>query len=191
MANAHKGGGRDAGRGPAEPKPQAPVVLCLLRHGDAGSRSLLPRHDEERPLTTKGRKQARRAGKALRRLRLSPAACLTSRLARARETADLALRACRSGVKASATAALAPSADPGAVLAEVPARGVVWLVGHDPHLSRLLERLTGAPAGAAPMGKGALAVLDCGPAGPRPGRCRLVALYPADGLRALLRARRR
>jgi phosphohistidine phosphatase len=169
------------------PSPKPRVVLCLLRHGDAGQHLLLPRRDALRPLTGKGRKQSRRAGKALARLDLSPTACLSSRLVRAVETAKEALCAADSDVPSAATPSLAPDAEPDAVLADVakalPDGGVVWLVGHDPHLSRLASRLVGAEEGGVALGKGSVAIFESARGKPEPGACRLVALLSAEALK--------
>lgn len=101
------------------PKPAiaAPrTLLVLVRHGDAGEPLALPGRDAARALTSKGRRQAKRAGKALARLGLAPHDVWTSRLVRARETARTALAAATgahvAGIRVSATPALAPDAAP-------------------------------------------------------------------------------
>src|SRR5919202_88038 len=64
-------------------------MLWLLRHGEAEDGS----PDSERPLTKKGRRQARDAGAALAKLGAGVDACLTSPKVRAYETALLACEA--------------------------------------------------------------------------------------------------
>ena len=64
--------------------------LWLLRHGEAVPHESKP--DHERQLTPRGERQSVAAGEALARLGLEFAACLTSPLVRARETAVLACR---------------------------------------------------------------------------------------------------
>ena len=61
-------------------------MIWLLRHGDAEQGS----PDAERPLTDKGRRQARSAGAALKELGVQIDACLTSPKKRAVDTAALA-----------------------------------------------------------------------------------------------------
>jgi phosphohistidine phosphatase SixA len=183
------------------PKRARPAgsVLCLIRHGDAGDRLALPDRDALRPLTPKGRKQARRAGKALRRLGLCPRDAWTSRLVRAGETAKQATEGAKAAVPIVATAALAPTAEPERILvalAETPppktgrpagdAPAVRWLVGHDPHLTRLLGLLVAAQPMGLPLSKGAVAVVEF-PGEVAPGAGRLVDLLSPAAVRALAR----
>jgi len=62
--------------------------LWLLRHGEAVPHESKP--DFDRELTARGQRQSIAAGEALARLGLEFAACSTSPLVRARETAELA-----------------------------------------------------------------------------------------------------
>jgi phosphohistidine phosphatase len=188
-----------------------PVVLVLLRHGDAGDALAAPERDALRPLSAKGRKQSRRAGRALAHLGLSPRDVFTSRLARALETADVAAAAVGGDVRRIPTAALAPDALPERIVRALldtppptPARApparpagrrasraappspvVRWLVGHEPHLSRLLAYLTGAPAASVELGKGGFAVLEADGRGPTEGGAKLRLLVAPDALKAL------
>jgi phosphohistidine phosphatase SixA len=177
-----------------------PTVLCLVRHGDAGEPTPLRVRDAERRLSAKGKKQARWAGKALRRLGYDPRDVLSSDLVRAVETAELAARAAKRRDRCARTEALAPHADPAAIVRVLaaslskPVRDgaapvVRWLVGHEPHLSRLVEHLTGAPPGGLRFGKGAVAVVEA-PEGVAARACRLAALLPPATLREVRRARR-
>lgn len=194
-----------------------PTVLVLLRHGDAGDALAAPERDALRPLSAKGRKQSRRAGKALGHLGLAPRDVFTSRLARALETADVALAAVGAvgaEVRRLPTAALAPDAAPERIVRalldtpppaaprgagharpggprasrpEPPAAVVRWLVGHEPHLSRLLAHLTGAPVAALELGKGGFAVVETDPRGPAEAGGRMRLLLAAEALKALRR----
>jgi phosphohistidine phosphatase len=132
-------------------------VLWLLRHGDAAEGS----PDAERPLTEKGERQARSAGKALARLGVKVDACLTSPKVRAAGTARLACEAL--GIEPQ----LEPKLAGGPFDAEALAAGLgdnVLLVGHDPDFSMAVHALTGAQArmkkgGLAGVEKGELMVL--------------------------------
>jgi len=132
-------------------------VLWLLRHGDAADGS----PDAERPLTSKGEKQARAAGRALAALGVQMDACLTSPKVRAAETARLACEAL--GVEPQHEPKLAG----GPFDAEALAAGLgdnVLLVGHDPDFSMAVHSLTGAQVrmkkgGLAGVEKGELLVL--------------------------------
>ena len=47
------------------PEPPQPLQLYLLRHADAGDPMAWPGDDAERPLSAKGKRQARRLGSML------------------------------------------------------------------------------------------------------------------------------
>lgn len=199
---------------PRTPRPAPPPLLVVVRHGDAGDALAAADRDALRPLTPKGRKQSKRAGRALARLGLVPSDVWTSRLPRAVETAALALRAtgAAEGVRTTPSATLAPDAAPERILralADTPPLAaprprphghrphgratpkpattpvIRWVVGHEPHLSRLLAHLIGASAAALDVGKGAVAVVEGDGRGWVAGGCRLRLLVGAEGLRSL------
>jgi phosphohistidine phosphatase len=132
-------------------------VLWLLRHGDAADGS----PDAERPLTEEGERQARDAGRALKRLGVELDACLTSPKLRAAESARLACEPL--GIEPQQEPKLAG----GPFDAEALAAGLgdnVLLVGHDPDFSMAVHALTGAQVrmkkgGLAGVEKGELMVL--------------------------------
>jgi phosphohistidine phosphatase len=128
-------------------------VLWLLRHGDAADGS----PDAERPLTDKGREQARAVGRALKALGVTLDACLTSPKVRAAETARIAC-AELDGVEPQ----LEPKLSGGPFDPEALAAGLgdeVLLVGHDPDFSMAVHSLTGAQVR---MKKGGLAGIERG-----------------------------
>jgi phosphohistidine phosphatase len=133
-------------------------VIWLLRHGDAAEGS----PDSERPLTEKGRAQARAAGAALGAIGIELDACLTSPKLRALDTARLACEELN-GVEPT----LEPKLAGGPFDAEALAAGLgdeVMLVGHDPDFSTAVHDLTGAQVrlkkgGLAGVQKGELVVL--------------------------------
>ena len=127
-------------------------MLWLLRHGDAEDGS----PDSERPLTDKGRQQARAAGAALKALGVEIEGCLTSPKVRAVETARLTCEPV--GVEPQ----LEPKLAGGPFDAEALAAGLgddVLLVGHDPDFSMAVHSLTGAQVR---MKKGGLAGIEKG-----------------------------
>jgi phosphohistidine phosphatase len=132
-------------------------VIWLLRHGDAERGS----PDAERPLTDKGRRQARVAGAALKALGVKIDACLTSPKLRAADTARLACE--ELGVEPQHEPKLAGGPfDPEALAAGL--GDDVLLVGHDPDFSMAVHTLTGAQVrmkkgGLAGVEKGELKVL--------------------------------
>jgi phosphohistidine phosphatase len=132
-------------------------VLWLLRHGDAADGS----PDAERPLTDKGERQARDAGRALKALGVELDACLTSPKIRAAETARLACEPL--GIEPQHEPKLAGGPFDAAALAAGLGDNVL-LVGHDPDFSMAVHALTGAQVrmkkgGLAGVEKGELMVL--------------------------------
>lgn len=131
-------------------------MIWLLRHGDAEDGS----PDAERPLTSKGERQATDAGRALAVLGVAVEACLSSPKVRALDTARLA---CRSlGVEVDIESRL----EGGPFDAWELAAGWedVLLVGHDPDFSTAVHDLTGAhvrlpKGGLAGVDRGELSVL--------------------------------
>jgi phosphohistidine phosphatase len=132
-------------------------MIWLLRHGDAEDGS----PDSERPLTEKGRGQARAVGTALKALGVEIDACLASPKVRAAETARIVCEPL--GVEPQLEPKLAGGPfDPEALAAGL--GGDVLLVGHDPDFSMAVHSLTGAQVrmkkgGLAGVEKGELMVL--------------------------------
>ena len=127
-------------------------MIWVLRHGDAEDGS---GDDAARRLTDKGERQARDAGAALAALDVRLEACLTSPKLRAVQTARLACE--RLGVEVEETEALRGG---DVELEDLAAgRGEVLLVGHEPDLSRAIQRSTGA---RVELKKGGIAGVDDG-----------------------------
>ena len=156
------------------------VELYLLRHADAGDPMTWSGDDSERPLSEKGRRQAKRLGSLLAGIKLRPDVILTSPKLRAADTAKIVGKAV--SVKPKKDDRLADSIALGdltsLLAANQEARRVV-LVGHDPDFSTLASSLTGA---AIELKKGALARIDLGDAGPSPGGGALRWLVPPSVL---------
>jgi phosphohistidine phosphatase len=127
-------------------------VLWLLRHGDAAEGS----PDADRPLTGKGERQSRNAGRALAALGVNMDACLTSPKVRAADTARLACEAL--GIEPQLEPKLAGGPFDGEALAAGLGDNVL-LVGHDPDFSMAVHDLTGAQVR---MKKGGLAGVEKG-----------------------------
>lgn len=131
-------------------------MIWLLRHGDAADGS----PDAERPLTGKGERQARNAGRALQRLGVELEACLSSPKVRALDTAKLCCA--ELGVEVSVEEALQGGPfDPHEIVGTMES---ALLVGHDPDFSMAVHALTGAQVrmkkgGLAAISKGELIVL--------------------------------
>ncbi|MFM7732008.1 MAG: phosphohistidine phosphatase SixA [Cyanobium sp.] len=139
--------------------------LLLLRHGIAEERSP-DADDAARALTARGRERSRAVLERLAGLGFRADRLLSSPLRRARQTAELAVRAGLAEALELAEA-LAPAADPLGCLPQwlaslAPPEGErprLLLVGHEPDLGLLACRLIGAPAGAIELRKAGLVVL--------------------------------
>ena len=123
-----------------------PSTLYLMRHGLAARRPDGP-PDAERPLTSKGVRRTRRAGRGLKALGVAPEALVSSPLLRAVQTAEIV--AAELGLdkdRIRKSKALGPEEDPEKALGEVKAieAAAVLVVGHSPHLDRMLSRSLGA-----------------------------------------------
>ncbi len=157
-----------------------PIELYLLRHAHAGDPADWEGDDDSRPLTRKGRRQAKRLGSFMRAVGLKPDALVSSPLVRALETAELVAKALRTEVVVDPR--LAGDLGLGRldeILGELDAERPVF-VGHDPDFSALVAMLCGASR--IPMKKGALARLDV-ERPLRPGGGVLRWLVPPDLLR--------
>jgi phosphohistidine phosphatase len=129
-------------------------VIWLLRHAAADDASGRPA--AERPLTEKGRAQARAAGAALKALGVPLDACLASPRVRARDTALLACEPLGLEVQVAPELAGGPF-DPERVAAGFGEH--VLLVAHNPDVAQAVLDCTGA---RVRMKKGALAGIDDG-----------------------------
>ena len=166
------------------------MELLILRHAIAFPKDATRWPDDTlRPLTVEGVKRARRAAAGLKRIAQRPALVLTSPLVRARDTAMIFKQAA-GWPEAVECAALAPGGAPEGVLETLRRRGAkggcVAIVGHQPHLGRLLALcLRGdARAEAFELKKAAIVRLQFeGPA--RAGQAMLTALFPPRVLRKI------
>jgi len=128
-----------------------PLTLLLMRHAKSAwsepGKPELP--DLERPLTGKGKRDAARQGEALSRLGLVPEAIICSPARRARSTAKRVAQACgyRGQVLTDdALYAYGPAGYLRTASGLPDSVRVALLVGHNPDISELAERLTGTPS---------------------------------------------
>jgi phosphohistidine phosphatase len=119
------------------------VRVILVRHAEAAP----GKPDELRPLTPRGREQARELASRLPR----PSVVLTSPLLRARETAALLARP--HGLEPEADDRLAPGASADDVRAAVEGRGeTVVVVGHQPDCGIVAAQLGAGEVPFPPAG---------------------------------------
>lgn len=140
------------------------MIIHVLRHAEAEDVSPSGR-DADRCLTDDGRRRMKSVAKAIAKMEPGYDAILVSALARSRQTAEPVAEACGFKGPLTETKALAPNADPVAVLHEL-ARlkpGTALLVGHQPHLGRLVGLLvSGRSDVEIPMKKAGLAAFETG-----------------------------
>ena len=129
--------------------------LWLLRHGEAVPHE--SKTDFDRELTARGERQAVAAGEALARLGLEVAACYTSPLVRARDTAGLACE--RLNVAPEERDAVGKDFDVDDVRELLATHGDgdrILVVGHNPSFEQVVLDMTG---GRIDFKKGAVAAL--------------------------------
>ena len=138
------------------------MEIWVLRHAKAEEGGPAT-PDEERALTPGARERMRSAARAIAHLEPKFDAILTSPLVRARQTAEPVARALSLENALIETDALSPGADPKEILREIEKRRLdrVLVVGHMPHLGRLLGNLlTGHSNSLIEIKKGALARIE-------------------------------
>lgn len=166
------------------------MELLILRHAIAFPKDAKRWPDDgERPLTAEGVKRARRAAAGLKRLTKCPKLVLTSPLVRARDTAVIFAQAAR-WPKAVECEALSPNGALEDVLEALRRQGgkaeCVAVVGHQPHLGRLLAlclRGNARPEAFELRKSAVVSVQFEGP--PRAGQGMLTALFPPRALRRI------
>jgi len=139
------------------------MEIVLLRHAPAAEKedwALTGRPDSERPLTMDGRKRAREAAKGLAAFLATADLVATSPWTRAKETAEFAAKAL--GAPLVESNFLLPHRSPGSLahwLSGLDGERVV-LVGHEPHLSKVISWMMSGSAARSMVGlKKAQAVL--------------------------------
>ena len=160
--------------------------ILLVRHGDAENRSTSGR-DEDRALTTRGRRELVAIGRALDAMGARPCAVWTSPLRRAVETGQILASAL--GAKPRVEPALAPGGSESVIASQLNgevARESVMLVGHLPDIGELASYLLVGDRSEVGLdfGKASVACLE-GAAVPPLGRLVLRWFLRAPELTAL------
>jgi len=133
---------------PAPDKSRSKWELCIMRHGAAvplGAEGYAD--DSKRPLTPDGKKKMQKISKGLRRLGFAADWIVSSPLLRAVETAEIVAATLGTSIPVDFSDTLSPGVPPEALLAFLAKhdnRKRILLVGHEPDLSELAARLTGA-----------------------------------------------
>jgi phosphohistidine phosphatase len=140
--------------------------LFLLRHGKAFKRSPKFKPDSIRPLTPEGEEEMHKVSRGIKRLGLDFELILTSPWVRAARTAEIFHDVTKIGMLETSDA-LVGDADPAKVVQEINAKyskyDSIVLVGHDPHMSRLLSiLLSGRPDMSIDFKKAGFCKLEIG-----------------------------
>ena len=117
--------------------------IYLVRHGEAVSERL----DPQRPLSSSGREEVERLARMAATKNFQVTAIFHSGILRARQTAEILAEPlrCTSGVQP--LSGLRPQDDPAIAKAELEAaENPIMLVGHLPHLNRLVALLLSGDA---------------------------------------------
>jgi phosphohistidine phosphatase len=141
--------------------------LLIVRHADAGDAEEFAKTgqpDSMRPLSRKGRKQMRRAARALAELVPDVEIVVASPFTRAVQTQALLVEGFGSRIPTQLTDTLEPDRPPGDFagwLRGTDQRGTLAVVGHEPHLSTLATWLmTGETESRIQIKKGGACLLD-------------------------------
>lgn len=166
---------------PAAPAAPPPLELYLVRHADAGDSALWTGDDRERPLSKKGRRQAKALARTLKDLGLRVDALISSPLIRAAQTAKPIAKA--TGVEVLTDERLGYAFGKQELADLVAGLGAdaqrVVLVGHDPGFTDVASLLAGTDIS---MAKGALARIDLADREVRAGAGDLRWLLPPDAV---------
>ncbi|HJP88355.1 MAG TPA: histidine phosphatase family protein [Candidatus Limnocylindrales bacterium] len=160
---------------------KAALELYLLRHADAGNSALWTGVDAERPLSKKGRRQAKALARTLTDLDFRADAVISSPLIRAAQTAKPVAKAI--GLDVLTDERLGYGFGRRELVAIVKQLGTginrVVLVGHDPGFTEVVSFLVGADI---TMAKGALARIDLANREVKGGAGALRWLLPPDAV---------
>lgn len=129
-------------------------MLYFLRHADAERHAVT---DAARPLTEKGRQQAKAVGQFCHRHRIHPTSVLSSPLVRAVQTAKIVCE--ELGMEFVETPWLASGMRPERLLEELPelmAQDSILLVGHEPDFGMAISHLIGSSSSAVHVRKASL-----------------------------------
>ena len=140
--------------------------IYVLRHGIAVERGA-PGFvkDSDRPLTAKGKRQLRKSGAAMKKMKLRFDLILSSPYERAKRTAEIVAEELKLKKRLQLTDLLKYENEPEAVIGQIaelrPEPENLLLVGHEPYLSRLISLLvSGSENVAIDFKKGGLCKLE-------------------------------
>ena len=147
------------------------MLLYFLRHGEADWPNW-KKPDDERPLTSFGKKEMRDVAKFLGRLKVEPDLIVTSPLARALQTAQIAAEFLKGKLREDESLAKGFGPDELRTILKRHQARCLMLVGHEPDFTEVISKLTGA---SLKLSKGGVALVDLDSGG-QSGR--LLWLFP-------------
>lgn len=141
------------------------MLVYLLRHGRASNLGAGVATDAQRFLTDAGRAALETALESHASLLRRPGRILHSPYLRAQQSAEVLARVLGFQGQLEPSSELLSEADPNAILPELAAAaaahaGVIALVGHEPHMGRLLGMLVTGSQTSIPMSVGMLAAVE-------------------------------
>jgi phosphohistidine phosphatase len=114
------------------------VNIYLVRHGEAVPERL----DPQRPLTSSGREEVERVARMAAAKNVQVSAIFHSGILRAKQTAEILTEHLQPALSVQQLSGLLPQDDPAIAKAELEAaENPIMLVGHLPHLNRLVALL--------------------------------------------------
>ena len=148
-----------------KPTPnQIRMEIYILRHGKAEGIGFGVKSDAKRRLTAAGREEMEMIADGIQNLKVSFNYAVSSPLIRAKETADIVTRRLNGqDTKVTLWNELKPEADvmnTHRLLVKLPSDTRILLVGHAPHLARLISSIISQTGAAVILKKGGLAILD-------------------------------
>jgi phosphohistidine phosphatase len=136
------------------------MELFILRHGKASREPPPGGTDDDRTLTSRGRKDIARVAGWMEETGIEPDAIGSSPLLRARETAGIVAGTLHRKAVTGCWDELRPGGDLDALTARIlPAGDLVLIVGHEPQLSALAARIISGAGARIRLGKGGLAMI--------------------------------
>lgn len=140
------------------------MEIYILRHGKAEGIGFGVKSDAKRRLTAAGREEMEMIADGIQNLKVSFNYVVSSPLIRAKETADIVTRRLNGqDTRVTLWNELKPEADvmnTHRLLVKLPSDTRILLVGHAPHLARLISSIISQTGAAVILKKGGLAILD-------------------------------
>ena len=118
------------------------IRLIVVRHGDAEQETGIP--DDSRRITKKGKKQLKRTANFIDKMNYNIESIASSPLIRSRESAEVIVDELGLDLKIDMSDSLKPDSDVASTIAFIKQlKNNTIIVGHNPNLSLLLNKIAG------------------------------------------------